>query len=390
MMFNHQRTGAARMIAMAIAVWAMLGGGAIGWMAWSRSPEQFYDSYLVAWMYWAGLSLGSLALVLLHNLSGGKWGEAIRPLARTAANVLPLMAILFLPIALEPRRIYEWADPSIVEHDAALQHKQPYLNVDSFQLRAVVYFALWFALLALLAWQERTSAAPETPADRRFRRLSGQGLALHGVAVTFAAVDWMMSLEPHWFSSIYGVIVFASQGLSALALAIVLHTSRLRRVERLTEHDVDSLHDLGKLLLGLVMFWAYVQFSQFLLIWYGNLPEEVVWYKKRIEGAWAPVALGLVALHFALPFVLLLSRRWKRDPKRLGLVALLILAIDWVAIWWMIKPAVEPERALGGLGLDLGLSAMIGGAWWIAFTILGTRSLALDQTAMRAEEDRHE
>jgi hypothetical protein len=364
---SRSRQGAAH--SLVIAVLAIAAGGVVGWLGWTRAPEQFYYSYLVAWLYWAGLSLGSLAVLLLHNLTGGKWGDAIRPILRAAAGVLPLMAILFLPIVMRPERLFEWADPSRVASDPILKHKQPYLNVDFFQVRAAIYFALWLALLLLLSWQARIAPTPESPTDRRFRRLSGQGLALHGIAVTFASIDWMMSLEPHWFSTIYGVVVLGSQGLLALAFAIVMAASASRS-RALSEHEVDVLHDLGKLLLGFVMFWAYVEFSQYLIIWYGNLPEEVVWYLKRTEGPWQVVALALVFLHFVLPFLLLLSREWKRNPTKLGAVALLVVVMDWVAILLMIEPAVEHGRPSYVPWLDLGLTVAIGGMWWIVFTLV--------------------
>jgi hypothetical protein len=385
---SNSRQGAA--LSLVIAISALAAGGVMAWLGWSRAPEQFLYSYLVAWQYWAGLSLGSLALLLLHNLTGGKWGDAIRPILRAAAGALPLVAVLFLPIVLQPERIYEWADPYHVEHDSALEHKRAYLNVGFFQIRAAIYFALWLLLLILLTWQARVGPAPETPADRRFRRFSGQGLALHGLAVTFASVDWMMSLEPHWFSMIYGVIVFGSQGLLALAFAILVAAAVAKRKARLSANEIDSLHDLGKLMLGFVMFWAYVEFSQYLLIWYGNLPEEVVWYLKRFESPWHVVALALVVLHFVLPFVLLLSRGWKRDPAKLGAVALMVVVMDWVSILWMIEPAVEHGRPSYVPWLDLGLTAAIGGLWWIAFRMAlprfgGTSPL----TPVQAEEARH-
>jgi hypothetical protein len=353
-----------------IALVAIIAGGVVGWMGWRRAPEQFYYSYLVAWLYWAGISLGSLSLVLLHNLTGGKWGELIRPILRAAAGVLPLMALLFLPIVLQPEKLYEWAIPSHVEHDEILQHKARYLNVEFFQIRAAIYFAIWLALLALLSWQVRVSPFPETAADRRFRRFSGQGLALHGIAITFASIDWIMSLEPHWFSTIYGVIWFGSWGLAALAFASLVAASTARQMAVLEEYHVDSLHDNGKLLLGFTMFWAYVSFSQFFIIWYGNLPEEVVWYLKRIEGPWQWVALTIAFLHFILPFVLLLSREWKRDPARLAAVALILLVAEWITVVWQVEPAVAHGRPSFVPWLDLGLTAAIGGLWWFIFVII--------------------
>ncbi|MBA3485440.1 MAG: hypothetical protein H0T51_26900 [Pirellulales bacterium] len=362
------RQGAA--LPLVIALVAIAAGAAVGWFGWTRAPEQFFYSYLVAWLYVTGLSLGSISLLLLHNLTGGKWGDLIRPVLRTSAAVLPLMALLFLPIVLQPQQLYEWANPSAVEHDPILQHKQPYLNVEFFQIRAAVYFALWFALLALLRWQARVAPLPDTIADRRFRRFSGQGLALHGLAITFASIDWIMSLEPHWFSTIFGVIWFGAWGLNALAFAIVIATAVARRTSAIEPYHVDSLHDLGKLLLGFTMFWAYVSFSQYFIIWYGNLPEEVVYYIKRFETPWQWVALALVLLHFVLPFALLLSRELKRNPAKLGGVALVLLVAEWISVLWQVAPAVEHGRPSFVPWLDLGLTAAVGGAWWLAFMLL--------------------
>jgi hypothetical protein len=245
-----------------------------------------------------------------------------------------------------------------------------------------------------LAWQTRAVPTAETAPDRRFRRFSGQGLALHGLAVTFASIDWMMSLEPHWFSTIYGVLVFAAQGLAALALAILgvkavtappdgelAHAAETATVSHAAPEptatgvvDVDALHDLGKLLLGFTMLWAYLAFSQFFIIWYGNVPEEVVWYRARFAGAWGGVALALALFHFIVPFAMLLSRELKRDPVRLGSVAAMLVAMFWVEVLWMVQPAVDrPEQTLYLPWLDLGLTAAIGGAWWLGFALLKPR-----------------
>lgn len=355
---------------LVIAAVAIVLGGAVAAYGWMNSREQFMYSYLTAWLFWTGISLGSLSLLLLHNLTGGVWGQAIRPLLQGAASLIPVMGIFGLPIFLNPQRLYEWANPSYVEHDPILQHKEPYLNVEFFQIRAAVYFGLWILLLGLLAWQRRSQALPESRADRRFRRLSGQGVGLHGLAVTFASVDWMMSLEPHWFSMIYGVIWFGGQGVSALALAIAaLAMKHDRRDAVLAAAGPRAFHDLGKLMLGFIMFWMYVQFSQFFIIWHGNLPEEVVWYVRRLGGGWQWVALGLVLLRFALPFILLLSRELKRDPSRLGLVALLVFVMHWVEIVWMIEPAIERGEAAFVPWLDAALTLVIGGTWWVLFTL---------------------
>jgi hypothetical protein len=348
------------------AVLATFAGAAVAAAGWRIAPQQWFYSYLVAWLYWAGIALGGISLLLLHNLTGGAWGEAIRPALRAAAATLPFVALLFMPIALKVEEIYPWADSYEAEQDPVVRHKQAYLNVDAFRVRAGIYFAVWFAMLILLAWQARSRPAEDTRAGRRLRRLSGQGLALHGLAVTFASIDWMMSLEPHWFSTTYGVVVFASQGLTAFALAIVVSSAGPLRAD--VESAKDALHDLGKLLLGFLMFWAYVSFSQFLIIWYGNLPEEIVWYTRRWEGGWRYATLALVLLHFVVPFVLLLSRELKRNPRSLGAVALLLAAMNWLETAWMIEPAVSSGAARLPW-IDLGLTAAIGGVWCGVFLL---------------------
>jgi hypothetical protein len=361
--------------AFALAMLALLAGGAVGVFGWTQHRESWWPAYLVAWLFWTGLSLGSLSLLLLHNLTGGAWGDAVRPLLRGAANVLPLLGLLFLPIALAPEHLYHWAEPHAAEHDAILAHKAPYLNVQWFQIRTACYFALWLTLLLLLAWQGGTSAPDDSRRVRRFSRLSGQGLALHGLAVTFASIDWMMSLEPHWFSTIYGVMIFAGQGLAALALAVSVLCAGSCCTSTPRVVDGNALHDLGKLLLGFVMLWAYLSFSQFFIIWNGNLPEEVTWYLKRIAGAWKWWAVAIVLLHFVAPFVLLLGRQLKRTPPQLGAVATLIVVMHWAETVWLVQPAIErAPSVIYWPWLDLALTAAIGGAWWVAFALLTPRN----------------
>lgn len=345
---------------------AVAGGGLLAALGWRDAREQWLYSYLTAWLFWGGITLGSLSLLLLHNLTGGAWGVLAKPALRACAATLPLVALLFLPIALSVETLYPWAFPSAAD-DPIIQHKRVYLNVDAFRIRAGVYFAVWLALGLLIAWQSRRTIVPGTPLDRRIRRLSGQGLGLHGLAVTFASIDWMMSLEPHWFSTIYGVIVFGGQGLSAHLWALLITALALRSAspQQLEAHR-PALHDLGKLALGFLMFWAYVSFSQFLIIWYGNLPEEVVWYLKRFERPWGIMALALVFLHFALPFVVLLSREVKRQPAKIAAVAALILAMHGIESIWLVQPAVTPAASYR-LWLDAALFAAIGGLWCAVF-----------------------
>ncbi|HYO24697.1 MAG TPA: hypothetical protein VEQ85_07085, partial [Lacipirellulaceae bacterium] len=346
---------------MLLAALAAVGVGAVvAFVGWQRARDQWFASYLLAWQYWAGFSLGSLSVLLLHNITGGAWGEPVRPALRAAIATLPLVALLFLPVALRPQEIYEWADPYHVGEDPILAHKARYLNVDAFRIRAAIYFGLWFLLQLLVAWQRRRTFVRGERAERRLRRWSGQGLALHGLALTFAAVDWIMSLEPHWFSAIFGVIWFASHGLAALALGIAMaSTSAEMRAAGPQDPGRDALYDLGKLLLAFVMFWAYVSFSQFFIIWSGNLPEEVVWYAKRFEGGWGDLALALVALHFVAPLVLLLGRDFKREPRLLGPLAVGLVVVHWLDALWQVGPTASDRR----IWLDAGLTLGVGGLW---------------------------
>ena len=353
-----------------IAIAAALGGGIVAYNSYRQAPEEWLGPYLIAWLMWAGISLGSLSLVLLHNLTGGQWGDAVRPVMRAAASSLWLMLILFIPIFLGVERIFPWADPSVIEHDPIVQHKSAYLNVDFFRVRAGVYFVIWLGLLAFLGWQERKTAGANHTTIRRIARFSGQGLLLHGLAVTFASVDWMMSLEPHWFSTIYGVLVFVSFGLAALAFAICFTTFGVRRNHGRCPLNADPSHDLGKLLLAFVMLWAYMAFSQFLIIWYGNLPEEVVWYLRRFAGDWRSVTFVLLFFHFIVPFAILLGREVKRKPVRLSLVALLVLAMSWLNLVWMVMPALQKaDSSQFNPWPTAGFTLAIGGLWLMVTSV---------------------
>ncbi len=348
--------------------------GAVGalaaWNGLGEGPDRWLRAYLVAWTYWTGISLGSLSIVLLHNLTGGAWGVAIRPIARPAAAALVPMGLLFLPIAFGVRHLYPWANPSVVAQNPVLQHKQAYLNVSFFHVRAILYFAVWLVLLVFMRWQSNRPPAEDAIAERRVSRLSGQGMLLHGLAVTFASIDWMMSLEPEWFSTIYGVLVFVSQGLSALAFCVFIYCVFVENSPG--DARLDAQHDLGKLLLAFVMLWTYMSLSQFLIIWYGNLPEEVVWYARRLRNGWQWLSYALIAFHFVLPFVLLLSRELKRNAAALGSVAGLLLVMNWGEKVWLIEPARrEPAEFLPWL--DMGMLLLLGALWCMAVVIESRR-----------------
>jgi hypothetical protein len=331
----------------------------------------FFRSYLVACNFWLGIALGGLAIVMIHHLTGGGWGRVIRRLLESATRTLPVLALLFVPLLFGLHDLYKWTDQAAVASDELLQHKSLYLNTPFFVIRAAVYFVAWIVIAYFLnRWSRQQDETADPGLPRRFRLLSGPGLVICGLTITFAAVDWLMSLEPHWVSTIFPVVIAVGQVLAAFAFAIAaaaLLASRPPLSEAIT---AEHLNDLGNLLLAFVMLWAYVSFSQFLLIWSGNLPEEVRWYIPRFQGGWEWVGAALLIGQFALPFLLLLSRDVKRNPRSLAVVAGIVLVMRFVDLLWQVVPAFEPEGLLGHW-LDLlaaPLAALgVGGVWVAAF-----------------------
>jgi hypothetical protein len=317
------------------------------------SPADVFRSYLVAYHFWLGIGLGSLVILMLQYLTGGTWGLALRRLLESGASTLPLLALLFLPLFLGAGYLFSWT-----REDQG--HRGLYLNLPFFLARAVLYFGCWIAVSYFLnRWsREETAASPTNESSRRFRILSAPGLVLYGITITFASIDWAMSLEPGWASTIYPALVATGQVLTALAFVVIV----LALLSRRESVGPAILGDLGNLLLTFVMFWAYMAISQFLLIWTGNLPEENVWYLRRLQGGWQWVAIGLVGFQFSLPFLLLLSRDVKRNPRTLAAVAGLILAMRFLDVLWWIEPAFGDGVSFYRL-LDVLAVAGLGGLW---------------------------
>ena len=350
---RHQRT---LLLAGALGAVVSLGGALLNF-------TQFMQSYLMAYMLCLGVTLGSLALGMVHQLSGGAWGVVIRRPIGAAARVLPVMTALFLPIALGMSRLYPWTNADLVAHDEVLRHKQLYLNTPFFLTRAALYFLVWNVLSYFLnAWSLEQDRNPDPRIARRMQKLSAGGLLAYGLTITFAAFDWLMSLEPHWFSTIYGVLIMGGQGLSALAFLIValVWLSRRPPLDRIVV--AAHFHDLGNLLLAFVMLWAYFSFSQYLIIWSGNLPAEITWYTHRLQTGWRWVGTLLVLFHFAVPFVLLLSRAVKRDPQMLVKVAIAVLIVRLLDLFWLIAPEFHPA-GVAVSWLDVVLPMTLGAIW---------------------------
>lgn len=329
-------------------------------------PTQFMRAYLLAYVFWTGGALGCLAILLIHHVTGGAWGVAIRRLLESGARTLPWMALLFLPIAIAPGHLYEWAQPEHVAHDPLLQHKALYLNVPFFIGRAVFYFVCWTLMTrALVRWSLLQDTTDDPKPTERLELISRGGLLLMGLTMTFASFDWMMSLEPHWFSTIYGVLFMGGCALTAFAVVIPMAAliGTQPPVAGLVERD--QFQDLGKLLLAFVMLWAYFNLSQFLITWAGNLPEEITWYLARTQGVWKWIAIAIVLFHFALPFVLLLSRNLKRSARGLAMVALFLLLVRFMDTFWLVVPAFDPESVTLHV-VDVAALAAVGGFWlWL-------------------------
>ncbi len=328
--------------------------------------EQFWQSYLLAFLFWLEIGLGCLGVVMLHHLVGGRWSALIRRIMETGAMTLPLMTILFLPLLFGLTTLYPWLNPAHVAETPLLQQKATYLNLPFFLVRAVIYFAVWLTLAGLLSrWSLAQDEGGDEELSRRMRRLSAAGMILYMVTATFAAYDWMMSLEPEWFSSIYGLLFIAGQALAALALAII-GLRLLAQGNDAGESWTNQFNDLGNFLLGFVMIWAYFAFSQFLIIWSANIPEEALWYYHRSRGGWLEVGIFLIALHFVLPFFLLLSRQVKRKARLLTALAILIFVARIIDLYWLIVPAFYPD-GLHLHWLDLVLLIAMGGGWLAVF-----------------------
>jgi hypothetical protein len=350
--------------------WAAAGAGLLaitalwGWLQ-HDSFRHFFFAYLVAFSFFLSISLGSLFFVAVQHLSRAGWSVTVRRTAEILSGTLPVMAILFLPIIvpvlLGSSSLYSWVSPS--PHDELLRHKLPYLNLPFFGLRCVVYFAVWGVLgryFLLRSTEQDVSGDPRL--TLRMERMSPLALILFAFTLTFAAFDWLMSLEPRWFSTIFGVYYFSGAvvgGLAAIILmAVLLQASGRLRYAITAEH----YHDLGKLLFSFVIFWGYIAFSQYMLIWYANLPEEVVWYRVRNAGPWGITSLVLLFVHLLIPFFGMMSREVKRRRYWLAFWAVWLLASHWLDLYWLVMPTYHPAYPPVGL-LDLGCLLGLGGLY---------------------------
>lgn len=329
-------------------------------------------SYSVAFHFWLAVSLGCLVVLMMQYLTGGAWGVLLRPVLETSSRGLRLLAVLFLPVAaalfLGSVSPYPWARPlDQVVHGAALDELRDrawLLNPPFVLARAVGYFAVWIAIGSFLrAWSARWRAG-DASSGEWLPGLSGPGLVAYGVTITFAAIDWVMSLEPFWTSTMYPPLYAVGQitaGFAFATIAVILLSRYPPLAGRVTPKH---LRDLGGLMLAFVMIWAYLAFSQFLLTWSGNLPHEAFYYLKRMRGGWEWVGVGLIVLHFAVPFVALLFRDVKETGPALLWVAALVLAMRFVDVLWWVEPAFPHDDGPGAYWLlDAAAAVAVGGVW---------------------------
>jgi hypothetical protein len=331
------------------------------------SPTQFFRAYLVAYLFFLGLAHGCFAILMIYHLTGGAWGFLIRRVLEAGMRTLPLMAVLFIPIACGVEFLYDWADPSLVAASRALQHKQVYLNVPFFIGRAVLYFVLWVGIAFLLSrWSREQDRTGDPALARRLTSLSGPGLAVYGVTITFASVDWVMSLQPAFRSTIFGPLFASGELLTGFACALVVMAWLVARPPLARLVSVEALNDLGNLLFTFLIIWAYMEFFQFMLIWIANLPYDVIWYLPRSTEGWQWVVWAIGIFHFAVPFFLLLSRDVKREPRALAALAGLILFMHLIYLYYQVLPAF-PDTTLAEHWMDVLAPFAVGGLWLANF-----------------------
>jgi hypothetical protein len=365
-----------------------LGIGAIALIIWlvglvTGDKEQALRSWLLGFIYWGGISIGSIGILMLQYLTGGAWGVVIRRILEASSRTIILVAIFFAPIMLGIDTLYHWATAA---GDKIVEHREIYLNHNSFGIRAIIYFAIWFAMAYLLnkwsAQQDKTDN-PEDAAKflGRATAFSGPSMVIFALVVTFASIDWVMTLDKHWFSTIWGMLYLVGWALSTFAFIIALLANLMDKEPFNRIIGKKHFHDIGKLMLALVMVWTYFNLSQYLIIYSGNIPEETPWYLTRISGGWQYVGLILIFFHFAFPFLLLLSRDIKRNAKWLSMIAVFILVMRIVDMYYHIGP--QPFHGDTGHGGEFHISWMdfaapiaIGGLWlWWFFGELKSRPL---------------
>jgi hypothetical protein len=364
---DEMKAGLDRLLRMALVI-ALVGGMLYLLGFFLVGPFLFFQTYLFAFMFCLEFSLGALVLFLLYLLVNGGWGMVIRRIVEAASRTIWVMALLFIPLLFGLVYLYPWSRPEIVAADYLLAHKTPYLNTPFFVIRAVLYFAIWMILTYKIGgWARSPEYATTVALRRRLQRSAAFGLIIAAVTITFASIDWMMSLQYDWYSAIYGLLVLSGQVLGSLAFALLL-TPLLARYHPLSA-IITRRHyrDLGAVMLSVVLFWAYIAYSQYVIIWAGNLPFETTWYLNRSDGGWLWVGILIIVVQFALPFLALLSVNAKRNPRVLMGVGAIVIGMRLIDYFWHVAPAFRPGN-LYIHWLDLVAPIALGAVWLAAFT----------------------
>lgn len=337
---------------------------------------QFYYSYLTAFVYWLSIALGGLFFTMLHHLVGAKWSVVLRRLAENIMICVPPMVIFVIPVLSGIRELFHWSQPEVVAQDHLLQSKAAYLNVPFFVVRAAIYFVVWIVLgRSLFRLSLLQDGGHHDGLFKKMRVVSAPGMILFAVTITFASFDWLMSLDAHWYSTIFGVYVFAGAFLATLAFlmrfVLYLDSTGVMHETVTKEH----WHDMGKLLFAFTIFWGYMAFSQYFLIWYGNIPEETIWFLHRWEHGWEYLSLLIVFGHFVVPFFVLFPYSTKRSRPVMLVMTVWILVMHWVDLYWIIMPNLHRE-AVEYSWMDITTMLGIGGVFvWYFWNRVRVRPL---------------
>jgi hypothetical protein len=360
-------------IPVVAAVVALLGAVACAILG-AGNPKQFFFSWLVSFLFFLSLALGALFFVLIQYAAQGGWGVVLRRIGETIFSTIPVMAALFVPLLFGLHDLYEWSHAEAVEHDALLAWKAPYLNVPFFLIRAALFFVIWSVIAVFYYRGSRSQdATGDHHVSARLRKLAGPSIIVLALTQTFASIDWIMSLTPHWYSTMFGVYFFAGSWVGFIALLSVVVPAMRGAGLLETVISPEHLQDIGKFLFAFTAFWAYIAFSQYFLMWYGNLPEETIFYKARMEGSWMQVSVLLLAGHFVAPFFYLMGRAVKRNGATLAVGGAWILAMHFVDLYWQVMPTLHPEGLNPSL-LDVAALMAVGGSFVAAASWLLRRN----------------
>lgn len=360
-----------RLTAKAGSAPIFLGLGAIGavlcGVSYMQGKQAFFASYLTAFCFFLALALGSFFFVLVQHLARSAWSVTIRRISETAAANLPWMLILFIPVILGASELLPWYSPEVRANDHLVHLKQAYLNPTALYIRLAVYFGLWTAFSLFFLRTSRKQDETRDPAlTTRMGRVSAGAAIVFALTQTFFAFDWIMSLDPHWFSTMFGVYFFAGSVVLQYCFLILISAYLRGKTGRKDIYRKDHFHDAGKLLFGHNVFWTYIAFGQFFLIWYANIPEETSFFQHRAVGSWKAVSLLLPWCHFAIPFLYLMSWHVKRNILAISAGAIWLMTMCYIDIYWLIQPNFHPAGATFGIG-DVGSLLLVGGLFLFLF-----------------------